>query len=142
MIWPASISEGHCLCQGINLLKRSALTKLTSCTHFVQLRSVGGWKKCCSKPNWLSPIPLLQILCNIGSYQISASTFKMECTKEIENHFGNASYIRETHTGWGQLKRTNPKEEKLLKLLSQHSSDLRDFQPSFFFIFSPYFSPL
>ena len=57
------------------------------------------WKKCCSKPNWLSPIPLLQILCNIGSYQISASTLKMECTKEIENHFCNASYIRETHTG-------------------------------------------
>ena len=57
------------------------------------------WKKCCSKPNWLSPIPLLLILCNIGSYQISASTLKMECTKEIENHFGNASYIRETHTG-------------------------------------------
>ena len=108
MIWPAWIFERHWLCQGINLLKRSALTKLTSCTHFVQLRSVGSGKKCCSKPNWLSPIPLLQILCNIGSYQISASTLKMECTKEIENHFGNASYIRETHTG-GNSKEPTPK---------------------------------
>ena len=44
MIWPASIFERHWLCQGINLLKRSALTKLTSCTHFVQLRSVGSGK--------------------------------------------------------------------------------------------------
>ena len=66
------------------------------------------WKKCCSKPNWLSPIPLLRILCNIGSYQISASTLKMECTKGIENHFGNASYIRETHTG-GKSKEPTPK---------------------------------
>ena len=44
MICPASIFKRHWLCQGINLLKRSALTKLTSCTHFVQLRSVGSGK--------------------------------------------------------------------------------------------------
>ena len=73
------------------------------------------WKKCCSKPNWLSPIPLLQILCNIGSYQISASTLKMECTKEIENHFGNASYIKDCNHTLRATQKNQPQRGEIVK---------------------------